>query len=429
MKKLSVMLLALILVLGMVPVAIAEEPVVLTWQTWNPGDDLYTHTIIENFEAAYPNIKIEYTYMPYSDHVADMQIKMNNGEGPDIFCMQTGATYEAFRPYEVDLTPYAEASWGEGWQSKFLDFCMDLLNEDGAYYGMPLGLTYAGFVWADAEMLHELGLEVPTNYNELVEVCQALRDKGEYPLTIGAKDDWINIDTFFNIANDINAEKLYSAIEGETAWTDEDLVKAFQIWQNCFTDGVFQDGCLGVNMYNDTTDIFDYGDAALHLNGSWLSGDYLNQDNLDVNEVFNHEGADHEVFLLDWDNDGDTAGCQASIDVVLCINSNSEHVEEAWTFVNYLLHEGQDYLINERLYYFPSRTDLELNVKGLNEDGTAAVEYMLEQAATNTAGYREMAYADLKLAICEALKALGTGEMTAEQAGAHCEAASQAQAR
>lgn len=54
---------------------------------------------------------------------------------------------------------------------------------------------------------------------------------------------------------------------------------------------------------------------------------------------------------------------------------------------------------------------------------------MLEQAATNTAGYREMAYADLKLAICEALKALGTGEMTAEQAGAHCEAASQAQAR
>lgn len=429
MKKLFALMLALALVLSLGTAALAEEPVVLTWQTWNPGDDIYTHTIIENFEAANPGIKVEYTCMPYSDHVQDMQIKMNNGEGADIFCMQTGATYKEFRPYEVDLTPYAEASWGEGWQSKFLDFCMDLLNEDGSYYGLPLGLTYAGFIWADAEMLAKYDLAVPTNYAELVEVCNVLRDNGEYPLTIGAKDDWINIDTFFNIMNDINAEKLYAAIEGEVAWTDEEIVEAFQIWANCFTDGVFQDGCLGVNMYIDTTDIFDYGEAPLHMNGSWLSGNFLNQDNLDINEAFNHEGADHEVFLLDWDNDGDIAGCQATIDVVLCINSNSKHIDEAWKFVNYLLHEGQDYLINERLYYFPSRTDLELAVKGLSEDGTACVNYMLEQAASNTAGYREMAYPELKLAICEALKALGTGEMTAAQAGEHCEAASQAQAR
>ena len=40
-----------------------------------------------------------------------------------------------------------------------------------------------------------------------------------------------------------------------------------------------------------------------------------------------------------------------------------------------------------------------------------------------------MAYADLKLAICEALKALGTGEMTPAEAGEYVEAASQAQAR
>ena len=40
-----------------------------------------------------------------------------------------------------------------------------------------------------------------------------------------------------------------------------------------------------------------------------------------------------------------------------------------------------------------------------------------------------MAYADLKQAICDALTALGTGEMTPAEAGEYVEAASQAQAR
>ena len=102
MKKLTSLFLALILAMSMGTMAFAEEPVTISFQTWNPGDDVYIHEIIESFEAEHPNIKVEYIYMPYSDHIADMQIKMNNGEGPDVYGMQTGATYNEFRQYEVD---------------------------------------------------------------------------------------------------------------------------------------------------------------------------------------------------------------------------------------------------------------------------------------------------------------------------------------
>lgn len=428
MKRLFGLVLALCMLLSMASVACAEEPVTISFQTWNPGDSDELWEIIDAFEAEHPNIKIDYIYMPYSDHIADMQIKMNNGEGPDVYGMQTGATYNEFRPYEVDLTPYAEASWGEGWQSKFLDFCMDLLNVDGQYYGLPLGLTYAGFLWADVEKLDSYGLKVPTNYDELLSVCTALREKGELPLVIGAKDDWINIDTWLNIANDINTQMVYDAIDGKASFTEPDMVKAFEIWQSLFTSGIFQDGCIGVNMYNDTTDLWEYGEAALALNGSWASGLYVVSDE-EKYEVFNHEGADHDAFLMDWDNDGDTAGIQASIDVVLCMNANSEHKDEVWEFIDFMLHYGQDILINKALQYFPSRTDLVLDVAGLSEDGTESLNYIIDQSKTNIAGYREMAYADLKQAICEALKALGTGEMTPEEAGAYVQAASEAQAR
>lgn len=428
MKRLFGLVLALCMLLSVASVACAEEPVTISFQTWNPGDSDELWEIIDAFEVEHPNIKIDYIYMPYSDHIADMQIKMNNGEGPDVYGMQTGATYNEFRPYEVDLTSYAEATYGEGWESKFLDFCMDLLNVDGHYYGLPLGLTYAGFLWADVEKLDSYGLKVPTNYDELLNVCTVLRENGELPLTIGAKDDWINIDTWMNIANDINTQMLYDAIDGKASFTEPDMIKAFEIWQSLFTSGIFQDGCIGVGMYNDTTDLWEYGDAVLCLNGSWAAGQFVNSDE-EKYETFNHEGANHDAFLIDWDNDGDVAGIQASIDVVLCMNVNSQHKDEAWEFIDFMLHYGQDILINKALQYCPSRTDLELNVEGLSEDGTEALNFIVEQSKTNIAGYREMAYADLKQAICEALKALGTGEMTPEEAGAYVQVASEAQAR
>ena len=206
------------------------------------------------------------------------------------------------------------------------------------------------------------------------------------------------------------------------------MVKSFEIWQNLFTDGIFQDGALGVGMYNETTDLWDYGDAVLCLNGSWAANLFVNSDESKY-ETFNHEGANHDAFLIDWDGDGDVAGIQASIDVVLCMNTNCQHKDEAWEFIDFMLHYGQDVLIKQSLQYCPSRTDLELNVEGLSEDGTEALNYIVEQSKTNIAGYREMAYADLKQAICDVLKALGTGEMTPEEAAAYVQTASEAQAR
>ena len=321
MKRLLAILLLLTITAAPLLNAAADDPVTISFQTWNPGDEVYIHKIIEQFEAENPGIKVEFIFMPYSDHIADMQIKMNNGEGPDIYGMQTGATYNEFRQYEVDLTPYAKETWGEGWESKFLDFCLDLVNVEDKYYGLPLGLTYAGFVWADVEKLSSLGLEVPKNFDALKSVTQALREKNELPLLIGAKDAWINIDTWINIANDINAEKLYDAIEGKVAFTDADLVQSFAVWQSLFTEKIVQDGALGVNMYTDTTTVWEEGQGALALNGSWAS--HLPDTRPCKAWVFNHEGADHDIFLMDWNNDGKPAGVAASIDVVLCMNANS----------------------------------------------------------------------------------------------------------
>ncbi len=272
-------------------------------------------------------------------------------------------------------------------------------------------------------------LELPTNYDELKEVCKTFRDNGEYPLVIGAKDSWINIDTWMNIAADINTEKLYSAIEGETPFTDEDLVQSFQIWQNCFTDGVFQDGALGVGMYTDSTDMYQKeGSVPMILNGSWSLGAYMDSDE-QSQEVYNGEGANHKIFLMDWNNDGKIAPVEEAVDVSLAINNQSKVKDAAWTFVDWMIHEGADTLVNGQLQYMPARNDMELNVEGLNENGTENLEYCVEQGKNNVGGYREMAYAELKETISNELTELALGDVTPEEAADTIEAASQAQER
>ena len=406
------------------------EKTVVKFQTWNPGDEEYTHAMLEKFEEEHTDIQIDYTFMPYTDHVEKLKVDLSAGDAADVYGVQTGAMYKEFRDFEEDLTPYLVKEYGDDWASNYNEYAMSLLKgDDGEYYAVPLGLSYAGYVWANMKYFDKYGLELPTNYDELKEVCKTFRDNGEYPLVIGAKDSWINIDTWMNIAADINTEKLYSAIEGETPFTDEDLVQSFQIWQNCFTDGVFQDGALGVGMYTDSTDMYQKeGSVPMILNGSWSLGAYMDSDE-QSQEVYNGEGANHKIFLMDWNNDGKIAPVEEAVDVSLAINNQSKVKDAAWTFVDWMIHEGADTLVNGQLQYMPARNDMELNVEGLNENGTENLEYCVEQGKNNVGGYREMAYAELKETISNELTELALGDVTPEEAADTIEAASQAQER
>ncbi|MFR3947872.1 MAG: ABC transporter substrate-binding protein [Ruminococcus sp.] len=406
------------------------EKTVVKFQTWNPGTEEYVGEMIDKFEEEHPDIEVQHIYMPYTDHVEKLKVDLSAGDAADVFGVQTGAMYKEFRDFEEDLTPYLVKEYGDDWASNYNEYAMSLLKgDDGEYYAVPLGLSYAGYVWANMKYFDKYDLELPTNYDELKAVCKTFRDNGEYPLVIGAKDSWINIDTWMNIAADINTEKLYSAIEGETPFTDEDLVQSFQIWQNCFTDGVFQDGALGVGMYTDSTDMYQKeGSVPMILNGSWSLGAYMDSDE-QSQEVYNGEGANHKIFPMDWNNDGKIAPVEEAVDVSLAINNQSKVKDAAWTFVDWMLHEGADFTINGHLQYMPARNDMELNVEGLNENGAENLEYCVEQGKDNVGGYREMAYAELKETIINELTELALGDVTPEEAAETIEAASQAQER
>ena len=108
------------------------EKTVVKVQSWNPGEDSYRYEMIERFEAEHPDIKIEYTYMPYTDHVEKLKVDLSAGDAADVFGVQTGAMYNEFRDFEEDLAPYLAEKYGEDWKSNYNEYAMSLLEgEEG----------------------------------------------------------------------------------------------------------------------------------------------------------------------------------------------------------------------------------------------------------------------------------------------------------
>ena len=59
--------------------------------------------------------------------------------------------------------------------------------------------------------------------------------------------------------------------------------------------------------------------------------------------------------------------------------------EAAFRWMDYLVNEGQEILVNQYLEYMPSLADMELNVRGLNDDGKKNLEYIVENGKTKIA--------------------------------------------
>ncbi|SCY20778.1 ABC-type glycerol-3-phosphate transport system, substrate-binding protein [Lachnospiraceae bacterium XPB1003] len=397
-----------------------EGKTTIIFNTWNPADlgpDSPIYRIIDSFEKENPDIHVKYVFTSSAAYQEHMRVELIGENGPDIYGISSGAAFDSFRLFEEDLTPFCESTWGTDWKDKFFDTCLDrVCGEDGKVYGLPLGQTYAGYMWADVNMLNTYGLDVPTSFKEMQETCRILREKGSFPLAIGAKDSWMDLDLWMSIAADCDTDTLYDAIEGRASFESEPIIESFRIWQDCFSSGVFQDKALKMPIYDTVNDMFQReGSIPMFVNGSWAMNMYTVNDEK-TRAVFDSEGAKHEAFLIDWNDDGIVSPVTSNVDVILCLNPESRHKEAAFRFMSYLEDEGQDLLVNQYLEYMPSRADLALNVQGLSEDGRRNLDYILENGKTNVAGTRGIKYEDLSIAVCDVLEDLAMSRITPEEA-------------
>lgn len=381
------------------------------------------------FKKYYPNIEADFEFVSNSDFYTKLKVALAGGAGPDITGMQAGANFSQFKPFLKPLATYAQRDWGSDWRDKFSNGSFIQIDPLGKeIYGLPACLTYAGTVFYSQKILDKYGLKAPQTWDDLENTAKALRAHNALPLVTGAKDNWTNEDMFMTLATELGSDKVYHAVEGKEKWTDPDIVKALTYFQKLFTDKIFQDGALGVNMYNEAYSLWDDSNgnckAAMQPNGSWAINAFA-------------AGSQNYDNFVSWNRnvelfpsiDGKSGKLLVTPDAIWCMTTNTNNPEAAWAFIRWSVAEEGQQAMADGYAGFPVWKGIHPKSAMSPSLKTVYNEYEQWISEGKVIGYRQIPYPDLLTAIDNNLQLLATSQSTPEKAAAAIEKASEAQQR
>lgn len=428
MKKLVSVLLASVMVLSLAACGSGGEKketdkkdkesadgkkVVSIW-SWSP----ITRTMdkmIDSFEKANPDIKIDFTYYNYDpEYLSALSAAAASDSLPDMIATQPGSLTQQYADYLIDLTDQSKAAWGDDWSSNFSDVVLDQL-----YLGNKEGDTKLNYLPVEAQVINvqynkeifkTLGLEAPKTYADLKKVCDALSKNGYAPLFQGGASDWQNLNVYMMLVSQYGTEIFDKAQNGEIPWTDETLVKAMNTWKKMFDDGIFQTGALSATCYSDGTTAFTSGQCGMIALGSWWTQEFTGEDVAKTVENW-----DFDSFYLPPMEDGLQASAPiGGVDFGFGITENCKDTDAAWKVIeSFISGEGIQACADD-LNNLPAFKGIEPKASDLPED-------IVTQFNNNTkdlegAMNQRVANPTVDTALKNALQAVAAGEKDAKAA-------------
>lgn len=264
------------------PAATAPEqaPAVTEKQTldlWFNSDDLfnqYNEKIIAAFEAANPEIDIVYSPYPNEAYKTNLQVAIGSNDPPDIFFNWSGDDTGRFvrEGHLLDLTPYAEQF---GWYDALSPAMLEAFTIDGKLYGAPYSQE-AKYFYYHLDMFEEMGLSVPTNFDELLGLCRTISATGMPALAFGNQERWEGVHylTIFNqkMAGEETIALDYSLSNpADVLFTDPGYVGAFERLV-----AMQEAGCFGDAVNSTTPDAaliqFVNKVTPMYYQGTWIMG-------------------------------------------------------------------------------------------------------------------------------------------------------------
>ena len=156
----------------------------------DPANSFIEEKIAE-YEEAHPDIDIVVTSAQNQPYKEKIKTVIGTEEQPDIFYSWAGEFTERFIREDLilDLTPYLEAD--PEWADSLIDSQMvNYTTDDGMVYGIPFRLDAKVFAY-NRDIFDELGLEVPTTWDEFIACLDVIQEDGRYtPIAEGNSDQW-----------------------------------------------------------------------------------------------------------------------------------------------------------------------------------------------------------------------------------------------
>ena len=302
-----------------------DEQVTIRFSWWDgvPQEEI---TFITAFEAANPDIRVEVVSIPDSDYSQQINTMVLGGTAPDVILA-----------FEVDLPRFAENDAIIQLDdlinasdlidmSDFIPAVAALSEVTNGTFGIPW--VYAGhLLYFNIDLFEEAGVDFPTadwTWEDFYEAAAALtvRD-GNRTVQFGADNIGFRGIWWSMIA-----------AGGDAIITDDmsldlgdGLRRTLEFQNRLVEEGISPEPSSG----GDVVDMFSAGRAAMTRNGSWM--------------VRGYQGAGFRFDVVPMPRD--LVNATSLHTGFFTINSATDHPDEAWRFVEFMMsHEGQT-LISE----------------------------------------------------------------------------------
>jgi raffinose/stachyose/melibiose transport system substrate-binding protein len=289
MSKLNIVFaLLLIAILGIAPVAAQDTTVLSVWDVWTRDvENAMGEELAAEFEAAHPGVDVQRTAYLFDDLMTTLPLALSDEGGPDVAAVNQGKTSMGSLVEAGLILPLNAYADQYDWWSRYAEVlhARNSFSEDGLTYGEGnlYGVSNTAevvgvYYWKQA--FEDLGLTVPTTFEEFEALLQTIKDAGQTPLSFGSLDGWPAIHEYSAIQHPLSTVQAIDDFifrrEGATFVDDANLLAAQKLvgWSDA---GYFPEGYEGMDYDNQTLQTFLNQEAVMWITGSWMTSVIVEQ--------------------------------------------------------------------------------------------------------------------------------------------------------
>ncbi len=195
--------------------------------------------LVAAFTEANPDIAIEIETRPGGSEGDNIvKTRLATDEMTDIFWYNTGSLFQALNPTET-LVPITD----EPFVGEMVDSFVTTVTAEDAVYGVPAGTALGGGVLYNKAIYEELGLSVPTTWDEFAANNEAILAAGITPVGQTYSDTWTSqlfvLADYYNIqTQDPDWAEKYT--NNQAKYVDQPALAGFEHLQQGFESGWYQ---------------------------------------------------------------------------------------------------------------------------------------------------------------------------------------------
>lgn len=320
-----------------------EKTVTLFHHTGEEAGREVLADLISAFEKSNKGIKIEEQGIDFSQYDTMLKTKLAGGDAPDLIMGRPKMYADLIRAGHIE--PLTDAEFLKNVEPETLES----MKVDGDIYAVPTNQGGMG-IFYNKKVFEDNDIEIPKSHEELMDVAKKLEDEGITPFAHGFQESWM-------------AQcDLQSDLYGYTLQQNPTMFKDIMAGKKKFADYPDFKKCVqrtvdrlsfegGDDFGTDASkarNMLINGEAAMLISGNW-----------EISE-FAEAGVDDQIgFFATPNTDDDQPVLGLAPDGCYMITAQSENVEEAKKFIEFLTTPEGAAIVNEKGYDIPCATNVD----------------------------------------------------------------------